>query len=61
MTEGYNYEHFPPDLDGASFEAFQNGLRVGASAPDCEANGLSHIPTLRFLPTSGATQSPVMF
>lgn len=40
MSDAYNYEHFPQDLDGALFAAFQSGLRVGASAPDGEATRL---------------------
>jgi len=40
VSEAYNYEHFPRDLDGASFAAFRNGLRVGEPAPDGEATRL---------------------
>ncbi len=40
MSEPYNYEHFPQDLDGALFAAFQSGLRVGAPAADGEATRL---------------------
>ena len=40
MSAAYNYEHFPQDLDGASFSAFRNGLRVGEPAPDGEATRL---------------------
>ena len=40
MTEAYNYEHFPQDLDGALFTAFQNRLRVGTPAPDGEVTRL---------------------
>ena len=40
MSEAYNYEHFPHDLDGALFAAFRSGLRVGEAAPDGEATRL---------------------
>ncbi len=40
MSEAYNYEHFPQDLDGALFAAFRSGLRVGEPAPDGEATRL---------------------
>ncbi|HVI85497.1 MAG TPA: hypothetical protein VNA86_09280 [bacterium] len=40
MTEAYNYEHFPQDLDAPLFAAFQNGLRVGTPAPDGEVTRL---------------------
>jgi len=40
MSDAYNYEHFPQDLDGALFAAFQSGLRVGAPAPDGETTRL---------------------
>lgn len=33
MTE-YNYAHFPPDLDQATFDAFANVLHAGDPAPD---------------------------
>ena len=40
MSEAYNYEHFPQDLDGTLFAAFRSGLRVGEPAPDGEATRL---------------------
>jgi len=40
VSEAYNYEHFPQDLDAASFAAFRKGLRVGEPAPDGEATRL---------------------
>jgi hypothetical protein len=40
VSELYNYEHFPQDLDGALFAAFQSGIRVGTPAPDGEATRL---------------------
>jgi hypothetical protein len=40
MSAAYNYEHFPQDLDGGLFAAFQSVLRVGAPAPDGEATRL---------------------
>jgi hypothetical protein len=40
VSEPYNYEHFPQDLDGALFAAFRSGLRVGEPAPDGEATRL---------------------
>lgn len=40
MSEAYNYEHFPQDLDGALFAAFRSGLRVGQQAADGEVTRL---------------------
>jgi hypothetical protein len=37
VSEAYNYEHFPQDLDGGLFAAFRSGLRAGEPAPDGEA------------------------
>jgi hypothetical protein len=40
VSEVYNYEHFPQDLDGALFAAFRSGLRVGEPAPEGHATRL---------------------
>ncbi len=40
MSEAYNYEHFPQDLDGSLFAVFKHGLRVGEAAQDGELTRL---------------------
>lgn len=34
MRDGYNYEHFPSDMDDPLFARFPSVLRVGERAPD---------------------------
>lgn len=47
MTDGYNYAHFPQDLDGPLFNAFPQKLRVGMAAPDGELTRLDDAARVR--------------